>query len=80
MPCTWKFRGSHLTASTGTASPRLVADRDVVFGGHVDVFVIFHDPAVELLARLDAFDHDHSDAVAFFMHHETNHRSAILFA
>src|SRR3989442_44814 len=57
----------------------LVADRNVAFGGHVDVFVVFHDPAVELLAGLDAFDDDHSDAVAFFMHYEMDHR-VILFA
>src|ERR1700694_1313833 len=58
----------------------LVADRDVVPGGHVDVFIVFHDPAIELLAGLDVFDDDDTDSVALFMHHEMDHKNVILFA
>ena len=56
----------------------LVADRDIALRRHGDVFIVFHDPAGERLPGLHAFDHDDTHAIAFFMHHEMDHRD-ILF-
>jgi hypothetical protein len=55
----------------------LVADRDVVLRDDLDLLVIFHDPAGEVLAGLDPFDDDDTDAVAFLVHHEMNHCNII---
>src|SRR6185436_10665650 len=58
----------------------LVADRDVALRRDLEVLVVFHDPAGERLAGLDAFHHHDAYTIAFFMHHEMDHRGAILFA
>src|SRR3954463_11367171 len=51
----------------------LVADGNVVPRHDLDVLVVFHDPAGEMLARLHPFDDDDADAVALLVHHEMNH-------
>jgi hypothetical protein len=50
-----------------------VADGNVALGADLDVLVVLHDPAVERLPGLHAFDDDDAHAVAFLMHHEMNH-------
>src|SRR3989338_7005031 len=55
------------------AQRRLVADRNVVDGFHLDRGIIFHDPADHLLAGLDAFDHGHADRVLLVMYQYVNH-------
>src|SRR5438309_2370260 len=61
------------------AKRELMADRDVVLRDDLDVLVLFHDPAIDVLAGLDPFDDDDADAVAFLVHDEMNH-ALILFA
>src|SRR6266851_213966 len=52
----------------------LVADGDIVLRMDLDVLVLVHDPAGQLLPRLHALDDDHSDGVVFIVHYEMNHR------
>src|SRR5688572_6053367 len=63
----------------------LVADRDVAPGGDLELLVILHDPAHQLLALLHALDDDDADAVALLMHDKMDHSAPrswtrILFA
>src|ERR1041385_5065884 len=51
----------------------LVADGNVVPRHDLDIFVVFHDPASEMLTSLDAFHDDDADAVAFLVHHKMDH-------
>src|SRR3989442_4927094 len=51
----------------------LVADGNVVPRHDLEVLVVFHDPAGEMLAGLDAFHDDDADAVALLVHHQMNH-------
>src|SRR3954467_908556 len=55
------------------AQRELVADGNVVLRHDFDIPVLFHDPAVDMLAGLDALHDDDADAVAFLVHHEMNH-------
>src|SRR5262245_11384909 len=70
----------HAVAGLVILERDLVPDRDIALRLDLDVLVVFHDPAGELLACLDAFDDDDADAVAFFVDNEMNHRGVILFA
>src|SRR5665213_1339497 len=59
----------------GEAADReLVPDGDVGPGAHLDVLVLVHDPAGELLSSLDALHHDDADRVVLVVNHEMNHR------
>src|SRR6266481_9458321 len=51
----------------------LVADGDIVLRTDLDVLVLVHDPADQLLPCLHALDDDHSDGVVFVVHYEMNH-------
>src|SRR5690348_8027919 len=55
------------------AQRELVADGDVVPRHHLDVLVVFHDPASEMLAGLYSFHDDDTNAVAFLVHHKMDH-------
>src|SRR5260370_31368842 len=63
----------HRLVGLQLADRELVTDRDVVFRTDLDLLVLVHDPAGQLLPRLHALDDDHSDGVVFVVHHETNH-------
>src|ERR1041385_422281 len=58
----------------------LVADGDITLRYHLYVLVVFHDPALERLAGLDALHHHDADAVAFLVDHEMNHLRALLYS
>src|SRR5690349_13042536 len=51
----------------------LVPDRDVAARTDLDLSILVHDPADQLLPRFHAFDDDHPDRVAFIVHNEMNH-------
>src|SRR5712671_2691499 len=53
----------------------LVPDGDIVLRADLDVLVLVHDPAGQLLPCLHALDDDHSDGIVFVVHHEMNHES-----
>src|SRR5690349_21613583 len=55
------------------AQRELVADGNVVPRDYLDVLVVFHDPASEMLAGLDALHDDDADAIAFLVHHKMDH-------
>src|SRR6476659_1167812 len=51
----------------------LVADGDVRHRLHLDLLVLVHDPAGELLPGLHALDHHDADRVVLVVNHEMNH-------
>src|SRR5258708_1269755 len=63
----------HGVAVLQLSDRELVADGDIVLRADLDVFVLVHDPADQLLPCLHALDDDHSDGVVFVVHYEMNH-------
>ncbi len=93
MLCTWACSPAAIGATTLpmstpyliTVSPvghvlerDLVADRDVLARGDAHMLVLVHDPAIELHAGFDAFDHHHGDGVVGVVQYEVIHGKASL--
>src|SRR6267142_477080 len=55
------------------ANGELVTDRDVALCTNLDLSVLIHDPAGQVLGGLYAFDDHHTHRVTFIVHNEMNH-------
>src|SRR5882672_3061874 len=64
----------HGVAVLELSDRELVADGDIVLRADLDVLVLVHDPAGQLLPCLHPLDDDHSDGIVFVVHYEMNHR------
>src|SRR3954470_19007971 len=63
----------HGRAARERPDGQLVADGNVALGLDLEVLVLVHDPAIELLAGLHALDHDDADRVVLVVDHEMDH-------
>src|SRR5687767_566204 len=75
----------HRVARLVVLQRELVADGDIAPGGDLELLVVLHDPADQLLALFHALDDDDADAVALLMHDKMDHSAPrswtrILFA